>query len=58
MKHRGQPTGRGSRPNHYYALLGAANVANSEEGRIFPVIANAASSFTLETGGETWILFR
>lgn len=44
---------KGSQPNHYYALVGPAATTNPKEGHTYPITANTASTFTVDTTGDT-----
>ncbi len=52
---------QGSQSNHYYALIGAAAVANPKEaavanpkeGHAYPITANSSSSFTVDTTNDS-----
>lgn len=44
---------QGSQSNHYYALIGAAAVANPKEGHAYPITANSASTFTVDTTNDS-----
>jgi uncharacterized protein (TIGR02597 family) len=44
---------QGSQPNHYYALIGPASVANPKEGHTFTITANTSSTLTVDTTNDT-----
>lgn len=44
---------QGSQPNHYYALVGPAATTNPKEGHTYPITANTASTFTVDTTSDT-----
>ena len=43
---------QGSQPNHYYLLVGPAATTNPKEGHTYPITANAASAFTVDTTND------
>ena len=42
----------GTQPNHYYALVGSASVANPKEGHTYPITANTANTITVDLGQD------
>lgn len=42
----------GSQPNHYYALIGPATVANPKEGHHYPIVSNTANTITVDLGPD------
>jgi len=43
---------QGSQPNHYYLLVGPAATTNPKEGHTYPITANTASTFTVDTTSD------
>lgn len=43
----------GTQPNHYYALIGPATVANPKEGHTYPITANTANTITVDLGPDS-----
>ncbi len=43
----------GTQPNHYYALIGPATVANPKEGHTYPIVSNTANTLTVDLGQDT-----
>ena len=42
----------GTQPNHYYALVGAASVANPKDGHTYPIISNTTNTITVILGQD------
>ena len=43
----------GTQPNHYYALIGPATLANPKEGHTYPIVSNTATTITVDLGQDT-----
>ena len=42
----------GTQPNHYYALIGPAAVANPKDGHTYPIVSNTANTITVDLGQD------